>query len=107
MPLPLAAVRSLHVLAAVASAAVVGIDAYAVTVEVDSAQGLPQWAIVGLPAGSVKESRDRVGAALVNSGFVLPPRRMTVNLAPADVRKEGTAFDLPIALAIVTSPPRA
>ena len=63
----------------IASAAVVGIDAYAVTIEVDSAQGLPQWAIVGLPAGAVRESRDRVGAALVNSGFTVPPRRMTVN----------------------------
>lgn len=90
-------------LAAVQSAAVVGIDAYAVTVEVDSAQGLPQWTIVGLPAGAVKESRDRVGAALVNSGFALPPRRITVNLAPADVVKAGTAFDLPIALGVLVA----
>ena len=90
-------------LAAVSSAAVVGIDAYAVTVEVDSAQGLPQWTIVGLPVGAVKESRDRVGAALVNSGFTLPPRRITVNLAPADVRKDGTAFDLPIALGVLVA----
>ena len=90
-------------LAAVASAAVVGIDAYAVTVEVDAAQGLPQWTIVGLPAGAVKESRDRVGAALVNGGFALPPRRLTVNLAPADVRKDGTAFDLPIALGVLAA----
>ena len=82
-------------LAAIRSAAVLGIDAYDVTVEVDAAQGLPQWTIVGLPAGAVKESRERVGAALVNSGFVVPPRRMTMNLAPADVRKDGTAFDLP------------
>jgi magnesium chelatase family protein len=91
------------VLAAITSAAVIGIDAYAVTVEVDSAQGLPQWTIVGLAAGAVKESRERVGAALVNSGFSLPPRRITVNLAPADVRKEGTAFDLPIALAVLAA----
>jgi magnesium chelatase family protein len=89
------------VLAAVHSAAVIGIDAYAVTVEVDSAAGLPQWAIVGLPAGAVKESRDRVGAALVNSGFAVPPRRMTVNLAPADVRKDGSSFDLPIAVGVL------
>ena len=88
-------------LAAVRSAAVLGIEAYDVTVEVDAAQGLPQFTIVGLPAGSVKESRERVGAAIVNSGFELPPRRMTVNLRPADVRKEGTAFDLPIALGIL------
>ncbi|HUF65015.1 MAG TPA: YifB family Mg chelatase-like AAA ATPase [Gemmatimonadaceae bacterium] len=85
------------------SAAVIGIDAYAVTVEVDAAQGLPQWTIVGLPAGAVKESRDRVGAALVNGGFAMPPRRLTVNLAPADVRKDGTAFDLPIALGVLAA----
>jgi len=90
-------------LAAIRSAAVIGIDAYNVTVEVDAAQGLPQWTIVGLPAGAVKESRERVGAAIVNSGFTLPPRRITVNLAPADTRKEGTAFDLPIALGILVA----
>jgi len=90
-------------LAAIRSAAVLGIEAYDVTVEVDAAQGLPQFTIVGLPAGSVKESRERVGAAIVNSGFVLPPRRITVNLRPADVRKEGTAFDLPIALGILAA----
>ena len=90
-------------LAAVRSAALVGIDAYDVTVEVDAAQGLPQWTIVGLAASAVKESRERVGAALVNSGFKVPPRRITVNLAPADVRKEGTAFDLPIAIGILVA----
>jgi magnesium chelatase family protein len=90
-------------LAAVRSAALVGIDAYDVTVEVDAAQGLPQWTIVGLAASAVKESRERVGAALVNSGFNVPPRRITVNLAPADVRKEGTAFDLPIAIGILVA----
>lgn len=90
-------------LAAVRSAALVGIDAYDVTVEVDAAQGLPQWTIVGLAAGAVKESRERVGAALVNSGFKVPPRRITINLAPADVRKEGTAFDLPIAIGILVA----
>jgi magnesium chelatase family protein len=90
-------------LAAVRSAALLGIDAYDVIVEVDAAQGLPQWTIVGLAASAVKESRERVGAALVNSGFVVPPRRITVNLAPADVRKEGTAFDLPIAIGILVA----
>ena len=88
-------------LAAIASAAVVGIDAYHVLVEVDVAAGLPQWTIVGLPVGAVKESRERVSAALTNSGFQVPPRRITINLAPADTRKEGTAFDLPIALGIL------
>jgi magnesium chelatase family protein len=90
-------------LAAVRSAAILGIDAYDVTVEVDATQGLPQWTIVGLPVGAVKESRERVGSALVNSGFRLPPRRITINLAPADVRKDGTAFDLPIALGILVA----
>jgi magnesium chelatase family protein len=90
-------------LAAVRSAALIGIDAYDVIVEVDAAQGLPQWTIVGLAAGAVKESRERVGAALVNSGFKVPPRRITVNLAPADIRKEGTAFDLPIAIGILVA----
>lgn len=87
----------------VRSAAVVGIDAYAVNVEIDVAPGLPQWTIVGLPAGAVKESRERVSAALVNSGFQLPARRITINLAPADIRKEGTAFDLPIALGVLAA----
>lgn len=88
-------------LAAIRSAAVLGIDAYDVTVEVDVARGLPQWIIVGLPASAVKESRERVSAALINAGFTVPPRRITVNLAPADVKKEGTAFDLPIALGVL------
>ncbi|HZJ01704.1 MAG TPA: YifB family Mg chelatase-like AAA ATPase, partial [Gemmatimonadaceae bacterium] len=90
-------------LATVRSAAIVGIEAYDVFVEVDAAPGLPQWTMVGLPVGAVKESRERVGAALVNSGFKLPPRRITVNLAPADRRKDGTAFDLPIALGILVA----
>jgi magnesium chelatase family protein len=90
-------------LAAVASAAVLGIDAYDVTVEADAATGLPQFTIVGLPAGAVKESRERVSAAITNAGLTLPPRRITINLAPADVRKDGTAFDLPIALGILAA----
>jgi magnesium chelatase family protein len=88
-------------LAAVRSAAVLGIEAYHVIVEVDVAAGLPHWTIVGLAAGAVKESRERVSAALINSGFMLPARRITINLAPADIRKEGTAFDLPIALGLL------
>ncbi len=90
-------------LAAIRSAAVIGIDAIAVTVEVDGAQGLPGWTMVGLPSGSVKEARERVGAALVNAGFVLPPRRWTVNLSPAGVRKDGTAFDLPVAIGVLVA----
>lgn len=90
-------------LAAIRSAAVIGVDAYEVIIEVDAAQGLPQWTIVGLPLSAVKESRERVSAALKNSGFVFPPRRLTINLAPADVRKDGTAFDLPIAIGILAA----
>lgn len=88
-------------LARIRSAAVLGIDAYLVEVETDIATGLPSFTTVGLPQGAVKEGRERVGAALVNSGFELPLRRITVNLAPADIRKEGSAFDLPIALGIL------
>jgi magnesium chelatase family protein len=90
-------------LAAVRSAAVLGVDAFDVTVEVDCTRGLPQWTIVGMPASSVKESRERVSSALANAGIVLPPRRVTVNLAPADVAKTGTAFDLPIAVAALVA----
>lgn len=90
-------------LAAVASAAVLGIDALDVTVEVHVANGLPNWTLVGLAATAVKESRDRVGAALANSGFVVPPRKVTCNLQPADFPKTGTAFDLPIALALLAA----
>lgn len=90
-------------LAAIRSAAVLGVDAYDVTVEVDAAQGLPQWTVVGLAAGAVREAKERVAAALTNAGFTLPPRRYTVNLAPADQRKDGTAFDLPIALGVLVA----
>ena len=90
-------------LAAVRSAAVLGVDAFDVTVEVDCARGLPHWTIVGMPASSVRESRERVSAALVNSGIELPQRRITCNLAPADVAKTGTAFDLPIAVALLVA----
>src|SRR4051812_27675680 len=90
-------------LAAIRSAAVLGIEAYDVTVEVDAAKGLPNWFTVGLAAGAVKESRERVSAALLNAGFIIPPRRLTVNLAPADQRKEGSAFDLPIALGLLVA----
>lgn len=90
-------------LAAVASYAVIGVDAQPVTVEVDVAQGLPQWVMVGLPASAVREARERVLAALANAGLSAPQRRVTVNLAPADTRKEGTGFDLPIALALLVA----
>jgi magnesium chelatase family protein len=90
-------------LAAVRSAAVLGVDAFDVTVEVDCTRGLPVWIIVGMAASSVKESRERVSSALANAGIALPQRRVTINLAPADVAKTGTAFDLPIAVAVLVA----
>jgi magnesium chelatase family protein len=90
-------------LARVLSGAVLGIDAYIVRVEADIANGLPAFATVGLAQGAVRESEKRVAAAVKNSGFEFPPRRITINLAPADVRKEGSAFDLPIAVGILAS----
>ncbi|MBI4519665.1 MAG: YifB family Mg chelatase-like AAA ATPase [Gemmatimonadetes bacterium] len=88
-------------LAQVTSAAVSGVDSYLVQVEVDVSSGLPSFSVVGLPEGAVREGRERVTAALQNAGYEIPPRRITVNLAPADVRKEGSAFDLPIAVALL------
>jgi len=90
-------------LAVVHSRAQVGIDAPAVTVEVHLANGLPSLSIVGLPEAAVKESKDRVRAALLNARFEFPARRITVNLAPADLPKEGGRFDLPIALGILAA----
>lgn len=88
----------------VLSASVIGIDAYPVEVEVDiTSKGLPHFSIVGLPDTAVKESRDRVKAALKNIGFNFPLKQITINLAPADLKKEGSAFDLPIALGIIAS----
>ncbi len=72
-------------------------------VEVDVASGLPQFSTVGLPDTAVRESKDRIRAAIRNSGYSFPRNHVTVNLAPADIRKEGTGFDLPIALAILTA----
>jgi magnesium chelatase family protein len=90
-------------LAKVMSAAVSGIDGFIVQVEVDLAPGLPVFSTVGLPDAAVRESKDRVVAAVRNSGFDFPVRRVTVNLSPADVKKEGTAFDLPIAVGVLTA----
>ncbi len=89
--------------ALVHSGAVLGIDGYPVEVEVNLSQGLPGMSIVGLPDAAVKESSDRVSAAIRNTQLALPVRRITINLAPADIRKEGSAFDLPIALGILVA----
>jgi len=91
------------VLAKVLSSAVLGIDAYRVEVEVDINSGLPSFTTVGLPEASVKESKERVKSAISNSGYRFPDDRITVNLAPADIKKEGTGFDLPIALGILAA----
>lgn len=90
-------------LAHVVTAAVRGVDSYLVRVEVNLAPGLPSFAVVGLAENAVREGRERVGAALRNTGYPLPPRRITVNLAPADVRKEGSAFDLPLAVGLLAA----
>lgn len=90
-------------LARLTSLAVLGVRAYPVQVEVDLAPGLPAFATVGLPNEAVRESKERVRSALANSGYALPVNRITVNLAPADVRKEGAGFDLPIALGILAA----
>src|SRR5262245_37195660 len=90
-------------LAQVLSAALLGVEAVLVRVEVDVTAGLPQYATVGLPDSAVRESRERVKTAIRNAGFAFPNDRITVNLAPADVRKEGAAFDLPIALGILAA----
>ena len=90
-------------LAKVYSAAVYGVDAYEVEIEVNAANGAPVAVIVGLPDVAVKESRDRVFTAIANSGYRAPKGRTTINLAPADVRKEGPSFDLPIALATISA----
>jgi magnesium chelatase family protein len=91
------------VLAKILSSAVIGIDAYPVEVEVDIASGLPYFTTVGLPETAVKESKERVKSAIANSGYFFPDDRITVNLAPANIKKEGTGFDLPIALGILTA----
>ena len=90
-------------LACIRSAAVFGIDAAPVNIEVDVSFGIPGFTVVGLPDASVRESRDRIKSAVRNSGFEFPKHRVTVNLAPADVRKAGSSFDLPIALGVLAA----
>ena len=85
------------------SSAIMGIDACLIEVEVDIIQGLPYFSTVGLPDGAVKESKDRVKSAIKNMGYAFPNARITVNLAPADIKKEGSGFDLPIALGLLAA----
>src|SRR6266508_2696579 len=91
----------MSVLAKVYSCAVVGLEGVPVEVEVDISQGLPSFQIVGLPDAAVQESKERVRPAVRNSGFSFPMKRLTVNLAPADIRKAGPAYDLPIAVGLL------
>ncbi|MEN8263266.1 MAG: magnesium chelatase domain-containing protein, partial [Nitrospirota bacterium] len=91
-------------LSKILSATLIGIDAHVVDVEVDiTSKGLPHFSTVGLPDAAVKESKDRVRTALKNTGFNFPLKQITINLAPADIRKEGSAFDLPIAIGIAVA----
>jgi magnesium chelatase family protein len=90
-------------LAKIKSSAVVGVEALPVTVEVDISNGLPSFSTVGLAEGAVRESRERVKAAIKNSGYDFPNRKITVNLAPADLKKEGAGYDLPMALGILVA----
>ncbi len=90
-------------LARVSSCAVIGLDGAVVEAEVDVSNGMPSFVIVGLPDTAVQESRERVQAAVKNAGLAFPYRRVTVNLAPADLRKEGPAYDLPIALGLLVA----
>ncbi|MBE0606643.1 MAG: hypothetical protein IH610_10195, partial [Deltaproteobacteria bacterium] len=85
------------------SFAVLGIDAVPVEVETDITHGLPSYTVVGLPGGAVRESDDRIRAAVRNSGLPFPGRKVTVNLAPADLRKDGSLLDLPIALSVLSA----
>ena len=90
-------------LAEIYSGALTGIEAYAVSIEVNAGHGEPRTVVVGLPDAVVKESTDRVWTALLHSGFEPPKGRTTINLAPANRRKEGPCFDLPIALGILAA----
>ncbi|MDP8263613.1 MAG: YifB family Mg chelatase-like AAA ATPase [Candidatus Ancaeobacter aquaticus] len=90
-------------LAKVKSGSYYGVDPYLVEIEVDCSKGLPNTVIVGLPDEAVKESKDRVKSAIINSGFTFPNKRITINLAPADIKKEGVSFDLPIAIGILAA----
>lgn len=91
----------MDVFARVKSLGLLGIDGFLVDVEADLSQGLPGFDVVGLPGTAVRESRDRVRAAMKNGGFTYPVSRITVNLAPADIKKEGSIYDLPLFLALL------
>ena len=83
------------------SMALQGLDGYLIDVQVDVSNGMPCWEIVGLPDTSVKEAKERVRTAIKNSGYEMLSKRIIINLAPADIKKEGSVFDLPIAIGIL------
>lgn len=89
--------------ASVLSAAILGIEVRPVQVEADVSNGLPSFTMVGFPSAQVKEAQDRVRTALKNNGFQFPPKKITVNLAPADMKKEGAGFDMPVAAAVMAA----
>lgn len=90
-------------LSIIKSMALHGLEGFLIDVQVDVSSGLPEWSIVGLPDTSVKEAKERVRTAIKNSGYELLSRKIIVNLAPADIKKEGAIYDLPIAVGILTS----
>ena len=93
--------KGIRLFASVLSAAISGMEVCPVQVEADVSSGLPCFTMVGFPSTQVKEAQDRVRTALKNNGISLPPKKVTVNLAPADLRKEGAGFDLPVAAAVL------
>ena len=89
--------------ASVLSAVILGMEVYPIQVEADVSDGLPSFTMVGFPSAQVKEAQDRVRTALKNNGIALPPKRITVNLAPADIKKQGAGFDVPVAASILAA----
>ena len=85
------------------SVGLTGLDGFCIRVETDISNGIPAWDVVGIPDMAVKESKERIKSALKNSGLMIPGKKILVNLAPADIRKEGTCLDLPIAIGILTA----
>ena len=90
-------------LSIIKSMSLVGLEGYLISVQVDVAGGMPSWEIVGLPDASIRESKERVKTAIKNSGYELDSRKVVINLAPADIKKEGSLYDLPIAIGILKS----
>lgn len=95
--------RSLYLFASVLSAAIFGVEVCPVQVEADVSNGLPSFIMVGFPSAQVKEAQERVRTALKNNGYQFPPKRITVNFAPADMKKEGAGFDVPVAAAVLAA----